>query len=177
MTNRSPSNLTLWYTQPAAQWVEALPLGNGRLGAMLSGGIAVERYQLNEETLWSGAPRDWNSPGARAALPGVRAALAAGDYEEADHRAKALQGAFTQAYQPLGDLHLAFTHGESVTGYYRDLDLDRAVTTVRYTVAGVTYTRESFVSAPADALVIRLSADQPGSISLTARSTAPIPSR
>ncbi len=180
MTQSTPSHPTLWYDQPAAQWVEALPLGNGRLGAMVFGGISAERYQLNEETLWSGAPRDWNSPGAQAALPAVRAAIAAGDHAEADRLAKALQGAFTQAYQPLGDLHLKFdhgdfTHGDQVAAYYRDLDLASAYATVRYTVDGVTYTRESFVSRPADALVIRLTADQLGAISLTATLASPHP--
>ncbi|MCB0127727.1 MAG: glycoside hydrolase N-terminal domain-containing protein, partial [Caldilineaceae bacterium] len=69
MTTTPDSHLKLWYTKPASQWVEALPLGNGRLGAMVFGGIAHERFQLNEETLWSGAPSDWNSPDAPAALP------------------------------------------------------------------------------------------------------------
>jgi alpha-L-fucosidase 2 len=177
MTQANLSTIKLWYTKPAVQWVEALPLGNGRLGAMLFGGVAEERVQLNEETLWSGAPRDWNSPGAPAALPGVREAIAAGDYAEADRRAKALQGAFTQAYQPLGDLRLDFAHGANAANYYRDLDLNHATATVRYTVDGVTYTRTSFVSAPADALIIHLTADQPGAITLTARLESPHPFR
>ncbi|MEZ4618447.1 MAG: glycoside hydrolase family 95 protein [Caldilineaceae bacterium] len=177
MTSSNDTQLKLWYTQPASQWVEALPLGNGRLGAMLFGGIAAERYQLNEETLWSGAPSDWNSPAAQAALPGVRQAILAGEYEEADRRAKALQGAFTQAYQPLGDLRLNFAHGDNVTDYVRDLDLTQATATVRYTVDGITYTRTSFLSAPHDALIIRLAADQPGALSLTARLDSPHPSQ
>jgi alpha-L-fucosidase 2 len=163
------TNLKLWYRQPAAQWVEALPLGNGRLGAMVFGGVTSERLQLNEETLWSGAPSTWNTPGAQAALPGVREAIFAGDYVEADRRAKALQGAFTQSYQPLGDLHLHFAHGDTPTAYYRDLDLDRAVATTRYTVDGVTYTRESFASAPAQALIIHLTCDQSSKLTFTAR--------
>lgn len=174
MTNSS-TPLKLWYTQPASQWVEALPLGNGCLGAMVFGGFAEEHYQLNEETLWSGAPREWNSPAALKALPGVRDAIAAGNYHEADHQAKALQGAFTQAYQPLGDLRLRFEHAMPPTLYYRDLDLETATTTVRYLCGGVTYTRQSFVSAPADALVIQLSADQAGALSLTLHLDAPHP--
>lgn len=154
------TNLKLWYRQPATQWVEALPLGNGRLGAMVFGGVTSERLQLNEETLWSGASSTWNTPNAQAALPGVREAIFAGDYAEADRRAKALQGAFTQSYQPLGDLHLHFAHDDTATAYYRDLDLDRAVSTTRYTVNGVTYTRETFISSPAQALVIHLTCDQ-----------------
>lgn len=181
MTQTQLSQHTLWYTKPAAQWVEALPLGNGRLGAMLFGGINEERYQLNEETLWSGAPRDWNSPKATVALPAVRDAVAGGDYVEADSQAKALQGAFTEAYQPLGDLYLRFDHPTAdehpVTAYYRDLDLEQAIATVRYTIDGITYSRESLVSAPADLLVIRLRASQPGALSLVARLSAPHPFR
>src|SRR5690606_1861330 len=95
--NQSP-NLNLWYRQPAAQCVEALPVGNGRLGAMVFGGVTTERLQLNEDTLWSGPAQTWNTPGAQAALPGVREAIFAGNYGEADRRAQALQGAFTQSY-------------------------------------------------------------------------------
>ncbi|MEZ4730061.1 MAG: glycoside hydrolase N-terminal domain-containing protein [Caldilineaceae bacterium] len=105
MNQSNTSNFKLWYRQPATQWVEALPLGNGRLGAMVFGGVTDERLQLNEDTLWSGPTAEWNTPGAQAALPGVREAIMAGDYVEADRRAKALQGAFTQSYQLLGDLH------------------------------------------------------------------------
>ena len=172
MTQSPTAQLKLWYRQPAAQWVEALPIGNGRLGAMIFGGVTEEKLQLNEETLWSGPGDGWNSPDAQAALPGVREAIFAGDYIEADRRAKALQGAFTQAYQPLGDLHLTFAHGGVATAYHRELDLERAVATVRYTVDGVTYTRESFVSAPHNALVVRLTADQPRSLTLRAHLTS-----
>src|SRR5215211_987034 len=100
--------LKLWYRQPAAQWVEALPIGNGRLGAMIFGGAEQERLQLNEDTLWSGTQREWDTPGAKDALVAVRRAIFAGNYTEADHLAKQLQGPFTQSYQPLGDLHLSF---------------------------------------------------------------------
>src|SRR6185503_18306799 len=93
---------------PARAWVEALPLGNGRLGAMVFGGLATERVQLNLDTLWSGAPGAWNNPGARAVLPEVRRLLFAGNYVEADSVCKKMQGPFTQSYQPLGDLYLQF---------------------------------------------------------------------
>ena len=167
--NHSTTNLKLWYRQPAAQWVEALPVGNGRLGAMVFGGIATERLQLNEDTLWSGPITTWNTPGAQAALPAVREAIFAGDYREADRRAQALQGAFTQSYQPLGDLHLHFGHAERATAYQRDLNLDSATATTRYTVNGVTYTRTVFASAPADVIMVRLTCDQPGQLTFTAR--------
>ena len=174
MNQPTTSPLKLWYRQPAAQWVEALPVGNGRLGAMVFGGVARERLQLNEDTLWSGPTSTWNTPGAQAALPGVREAIFAGDYVEADRRAKALQGAFTQSYQPLGDLHLHFAHGDAASAYYRDLDLDSAVATTQYAVDGATYTRKVFISAPAQALIVQLTCDQPGKLTFTAQIDSPL---
>jgi len=161
--------LTLSYLQPAAQWVEALPIGNGRLGAMVFGGIEAERLQLNEDTLWSGAMRDWNTPGAKPALDDVRRAIFAGHYREADEIAKQLQGPFTQSYQPLGDLRLTFAHAAAATAYQRELNLDTAITTVRYTVGDATFTREAFASAPDQAIIVRLSCDQPGQLNFTIR--------
>lgn len=161
----------LRYDRPAAAWTEALPVGNGRLGAMVFGGIAQERLQLNEETLWSGGPKDWNNPGARTVLPAVRAALFAGDPVKATELSKQMQGPYTQAYQPLGDLRLAFAGaaaGAGATGYERTLDLDRAVTTVRYTAGGATFTREVFSSFPDQVIVVRLTCDRPGKIAFTA---------
>src|ERR671917_727328 len=101
-------DLTLWYTRPAEQWVEALPIGNGRLGAMVFGGVGSERLQLNEDTLWSGGPRDWDNPHARDVLPEVRRLIAAGDYAGADSLCRQMQGLYNQSYQPLGDLRLRF---------------------------------------------------------------------
>src|SRR3954454_11621326 len=98
----------LWVAQPAGTWVEALPVGSGRLGAMIFGGVASERLQLNEDTLWSGGPRDWDNPRARAALPAVRQLIAAGEYAAADVHCRDMQGPYTQSYQPLGDLYLNF---------------------------------------------------------------------
>lgn len=164
--------LVLRYDRPAAVWTEALPVGNGRLGAMVFGGLADERLQLNEATLWSGAPKDGNNPGARAALPEVRAALFAGDFVRATELAKQMQGPFTQAYQPLGDLHLAFPVTAAVADYTRTLDLDRAVATVRYRVGSATFTREIYSSFPDQVIVVRLTCDQPGKISFTAAATS-----
>lgn len=160
-------DLTLRYTRPAARWTEALPVGNGRLGAMVFGGLAREQLQLNEATLWSGAPKDWNNPAAKEILPQVRAALLAGDHVQATALSKKMQGPYTQAYQPLGDLRLAFAGTEGATGYERSLDLDRAVATVRYTVDGATFTREVFSSFPDQVIVVRLTCDQPGRIGFT----------
>src|SRR3954467_3114781 len=100
--------LRLWYARPADRWVEALPVGNGRLGAMVYGGVETERLQLNEDTLWSGGPVDGNNPHAKEVLPVVRRLIAAGDYLAANLLCKQMQGPFVQSYQPLGDLHLHF---------------------------------------------------------------------
>ncbi|MCX6047564.1 MAG: glycoside hydrolase family 95 protein, partial [Chloroflexi bacterium] len=163
----SSPQLKLWYRQPAAQWVEALPIGNGRLGAMVFGGAEQEHLQLNEDTLWSGARREWNTPGAKAALPDLRKAIFAGNFGEADQLAKQLQGVFTQSYQPLGDLHVSVVHDGTIRDYYRDLDLDTAVATVQYRVKDTTFLREAFVSAPAQAIVLHLYCDRPGQLNFT----------
>ncbi len=164
-------DLRLWYTRPAAQWVEALPVGNGRLGAMIFGGVAVERLQLNEDTLWSGGPRDWDNPHAREVLPEVRRLVAAGDYTGADALCRQMQGLYNESYQPLGDLYLRFDGvdgtGESVD-YTRDLNLHTAIAGARYRRGDVTCTREVFASAPDQVIVVRLTCDQPGWLSFTA---------
>jgi alpha-L-fucosidase 2 len=164
----SDTATTLWYREPARVWVEALPVGNGRLGGMVFGGTATERIQLNDDTLWSGGPKEWNNPGARDVLPKVREALFAGRYREADALCRKMQGPYNQSYQPLGDLFLDFGEG-AVSDYRRDLDIDRAIATVRYSHGGVTFTREVFSSAPDQGLVVRLTADKPGSLTFIAR--------
>ena len=162
----------LRYTQPAERWVEALPVGNGRLGAMVFGGIAAEHLQLNESTLWSGGPKDWNNPGAKDVLPKVRAAIFAGDYAEAGKLCLQMQGPYNQAYQPLGDLHLDFPGTTETTAYERALDLDRAVATVRYQAGGATFTREVFSSFPDQVMVVRLTCDRPGRLTFKATLTS-----
>src|SRR5215207_6551630 len=109
MRDGDGGDLTLWYRQAAHAWTEALPVGNGRLGAMVFGGVAQERLQLNEDTLWSGSgPRDWNNPRAKDLLPEVRKLLFEGHYAEANALCQQMQGPFNEAYQPMGDLHLDF---------------------------------------------------------------------
>ncbi|KAF9108975.1 hypothetical protein BGX30_008589, partial [Mortierella sp. GBA39] len=98
--------MKLQYDKPATVWTEALPIGNGRIGAMVFGGVAEERIQLNEDTLWSGYPRDTNNPEALEVLPRVRELIRSGQYEEADRAAKGMMGAYSQSYLPLGDLHI-----------------------------------------------------------------------
>ncbi len=166
MTETS-NDLALWYARPAEQWVEALPIGNGRLGAMVFGGVGSERLQLNEDTLWSGASRDWDNPHAREVLPEVRRLVTAGDYLGADALCRQMQGPYNQSYQPLGDLHLRFDAADQFTDYRRDLDLRTAIASVRYRAGDVTFTREIFASMPDQAIVVRLTADRPGQITFT----------
>jgi alpha-L-fucosidase 2 len=157
----------LWYKQPAKQWVEALPLGNGRLGAMTFGGAEQELLQLNESTLWSGGPvRPSINPGAAAVLPQVRQALLQDqDYSRADRLARQMQGHYSESYLPLGDVRLRQDlGGQAPADYYRDLDLATATATTRFTAGGVRYERTAFVSAPDKVLVLRLTSSQQGKL-------------
>jgi alpha-L-fucosidase 2 len=155
----------LWYTKPAAQWVEALPLGNGRLGAMVFGGVAQEQIALNEDTLWSGGPRNPNNLQARELLPLVRKALAEKDYRLADDLCRQMQGPYTEAYQPLADLLVTHHHGRAeITDYVRDLDLATALATVTYRAGSAGFRRECFVSAPDQVIALRLETDAPGAL-------------
>jgi alpha-L-fucosidase 2 len=160
----------LWYRTPAEQWTDALPVGNGRLGAVVFGGVASERIGLNEETLWSGNPRDWNNPDAKNHLSIVRAmVIEKQDYHAADQECRKMQGPFNQAYEPLGDLLIDFEHGDASTGYRRSLDLDSAINTVSYAAQGVRFTRETFASAPDQVIVVRLAAGKHGALNCTVR--------
>ena len=168
--------LSLWYRRPAKEWLEALPVGNGRLGAMVFGGVARERLQLNEDTLWAGGPYDPTNADALAALPEARRLIFDGRYQDAEKligermMAKPLR---QMPYQPLGDLLLDFPEVKSVSAYRRDLDLDSATARVTYTADGVRFTREVF-SSPADqVIIVRLSADRPGQVSFRAGMRTP----
>jgi alpha-L-fucosidase 2 len=166
--------LKLWYSRPAGPWVEALPIGNGRLGAMVFGGVQTERLQLNEDSLWSGGPSEWNNPKAREALAQVRRLIAEGKYVEADRAAYGMEGKYTESYLPLGNLVLAFEHGDVSRGYRRELDLRTAITSTSYRAGAVTYTREAFASYPDQVVVMRLTADQAGALSFVARLDSPL---
>lgn len=168
--------MKLQYDKPATVWTEALPIGNGRIGAMVFGGVAEERIQLNEDTLWSGYPRDTNNPEALEVLPRVRELIRSGQYEEADRAAKGMMGAYSQSYLPLGDLHIELKQeGEaSFTGYKRELDLAEGITRVEYTVRGVVYTREMFVSHPDQVLVVRLTSSEAGKLNFRASLSSPL---
>jgi len=160
-------NLALWYETPAKQWVDALPIGNGRLGAMVFGGgpngdPEQELLQLNEDTLWSGVPRDGNNLDAKNHLQEIRqAVLEHHDYHRADELCQKMQGLFAEAYQPLGNLQISFRRSGDVTSYRRELDLDTACTRTEYVSEGVKFRREVFVSAPDQVLVFQVSVDKP----------------
>jgi alpha-L-fucosidase 2 len=154
-------SMTLWYDEPASAWTEALPIGNGRLGAMVFGDPASERVQLNESTFWSGGPSRNDNPNALGALSQVRELIFAGQYTQAETlinqnmTASTLHGSM---FQPIGNLVLSFPDHDEATNYHRELDLTRALVTVRYDAGGVTYTREAFASQPDQVVVVRLSA-------------------
>ena len=169
------SDLKLWYSKPARNWNEALPIGNGRLGAMVFGKAKEELIQLNEETLWSGGPVNSNpNPGAAKYLPKIREALFAENYKEAESLSKMMQGPFTESYEPLGDLILKYDFQGEATDYYRDLDIATAIATTRFKVNGVEYLREQFVSAPDQVIVIRLAASQKGALNFVASTQSPL---
>jgi len=166
-------DMKLWYRQPAQEWVEALPIGNGRLGAMVFGGIQHERIQLNEDSVWSGEPVEQDKPGAAQYLADARQLLFDGKYAEAEKlvtekmMGRRLEGG-THAYQTLGDLELIFETQEEVSDYRRELDLDSAIAQVSYRVGDAIFTREVFSSAVAQAIVVRLTCDKPHALTFDA---------
>jgi alpha-L-fucosidase 2 len=167
------SPLELWYRQPASLWVEALPVGNGHVGAMIFGGTAHERLQFNEHTVWNGEPHDYSHPGASKYLNEIRQLLFDGKQKEAEDLAmkEFMSVPIRQrAYQAFGDLLLDFPNvpDTGVSGYRRSLDLDTATGKVDFACNGVTYRREIFASNPANLILMRLTASKPGSISFTA---------
>ena len=172
--------MTLWYRYPAKWWTEAVPVGNGRLGAMVFGGVERERIQLNEDTLWSGGPQDADNPVALEHLEQVRELLHDGKFAEAQRLAIETMvckdlGSNTGgsahvpygSYQTLGDLRFEFRHPSELAGYRRELDLDTAIAGVRYRTGEVRFTREVFASAPDQVLVARFTCEKPGMISFT----------
>ncbi|MAF09174.1 alpha-L-fucosidase [Candidatus Poribacteria bacterium] len=168
-------DLTLRYDDDADEWVEALPIGNGRLGAMVFGRTATERVQFNEDTVWAGEPHDYAHEGAAAHLPEIRRLLREGRQREAEELAlrEFMSVPLGQMpYQPVGDLWLGFGH-DDVTDYERTLDLQQALTRVTYLAGGVRWTREAFATAPGRAIVMRIAADEPGAVSFTARLDSP----
>ncbi len=162
----------LFYTKPADVWEEALPIGNGRLGAMVFGGVGQEHLQMNEDSVWYGGPMDRVNPDALPNLAELRSLILDGRIAEAERLARLAFTATPESqrqYEPLGDLLLTMGHGDSVVEEYtRTLDIAQAVCTVRYRLGGVTYTRTTIASAPDGCLALRLEADRPGALSFEA---------
>ncbi|HEX2474328.1 MAG TPA: glycoside hydrolase family 95 protein, partial [Lacipirellulaceae bacterium] len=179
----SNDELVLWYEKPAAEWVEALPIGNGRLGAMIFGGFDTERIQFNDNTLFTGKPHDYAHEGASKYLPVLRKLLFEGKQQEAHELAnREFMSVSTrdgnrlirqEKYQPFGDLLIVFPGHGGATDYRRDLDIERAVASVEYKAGGVKFRRELFASRPNDAIVMRIAADQPGKLGFRARLETP----
>lgn len=156
------SQWKLRYQQPATNWNHALPIGNGRLGAMVFGGVPEDVLQLNEDTLWSGYPRDTGNPKALESLPKVRQLLFAREYAAATEATRAIQGPFSQSYLPLGYLRLKQESVQQYSDYALELDLDAAMVRSRYRVGRASYLREMFVSVPAQLLVVRIRVENGG---------------
>lgn len=161
--------MKMLYHLPAKVWTEALPIGNGSMGAMVFGGVESEQVSLNEDTLWSGGPRQWDNANAKDTLPAVRQLIRQEEYEAADALSKRMMGPYTQSYQPLGDIHLVFRHGDLAKRYERTLDLSTGLAHVKFQIGNVNFTREVFTSFPDQVLVMRLEASVPGKLSFTAR--------
>ncbi|HYW78383.1 MAG TPA: glycoside hydrolase family 95 protein, partial [Thermoguttaceae bacterium] len=174
MADQGP--MVLWYDQPAEKWTEALPIGNGRFGAMVFGGTDAERIQFNDDTLWVGEPHDYSHDGAAEYLPAIRKLL----FEDKQSDAQKLAGEHFMSvplrqipYQPFGDLTLTFAGHDEATAYRRELNIDRAVSTVSYKVGGVTFTRETIASHPDDLIAVRITADKKGQVTFDVNLLSP----
>lgn len=175
--SQNNSNLKLWYKQPSGtKWENAMPIGNGRLGAMIYGNVEKEIIQLNEHTVWSGSPNRNDNPEAFAALPEIRKMIFEGNHKEAEklaNKAIITKKSHGQMFQPVGNLNLTFEGHEKYTDYYRDLDIEKAISKTSYVVNGITYTREALASFADRVIVIRLSTNKIGSLSFTANYSSP----
>ena len=178
LTAQNETLLKLWFNRPAVQWVEALPLGNGRLGAMVFGNPSQEKIQLNEITVWAGQPNRNDNRDAKEALPKVRQLIFDGKYKEAQdlvNQKFISRNSQGMPYQTVGNLTLLFPGHENFTNYYRELNLETAVTTTHYDVGGVTYKREVYASFPDQVIIVRVAASKPGKIIFTASLNRPAP--
>ena len=164
----------LWYRRPARAWEEALPIGNGRIGAMVFGGAEEERLALNEDTLWSGYPKDKNNPEAKEHLKSVRDKIKAGEIAAAEEETnRFLLGQWTESYLPLGDLLLEMQGAGEISDYRRSLDIRTGLSRTEFVQGGVRFVRTAFVSYPAQALVVRVEAEG-GTFSLRASLESPL---
>lgn len=174
---QSGNEMKLWYNQPSGNtWENAVPVGNGRLGAMVYGNVEEEILQLNEHTVWSGSPNRNDNPLALAALPELRRLIFEGKQKEAEQLANKViisKRSHGQMFQPVGNLHLLFPEHKNYTNYYRELDIEKAISKTTYTVESVTYTRETLASFSDQVIVVRLTATKPGNISFVAKGSTP----
>jgi len=172
----SQRDMLLWYRQPAQKWLEAMPLGNGYMGAMVFGGIDQERIALNESSFWSGHPHDYNDTNAISYFPQIRDLVFAGKFQEAEKMADdhffGIPKA-QQAYEPIGNLLLNFEGVEHARDYVRQLDMETGVATINYRVGDALLTRKVFMSYPDRVLIVHISGDKPGRVSVQARLKSP----
>ena len=171
--SQEKSGLKLWYKNSAGTtWESALPVGNGRLGAMVFGNVEQETIQLNEHTVWSGSPNRNDNPDALASLPEIRQLIFDGKQKEAEQLASKViisKRSHGQMFQPVGSLHLLFDGHDDYKNYYRELDLDSAVARTSYSVGDVMYTREVYTPFTEHVVAVRLTANKPGQISFTSK--------
>lgn len=178
MLSAHAQNLKLWYQQPAKTWVEALPVGNSSMGAMVYGGTSREELQLNEETLWGGGPYRNDNPKALESLAEVRNLIFSGKTMDAQNLIDQTfyTGRNGMPYQTIGSLIIEAPGHEKAKNYYRDLDLERAVATTRYQVNGVNFQREVFASFPDRVIIVRFTADKPGELNFKVSYDSPLQS-
>jgi alpha-L-fucosidase 2 len=162
-------NLELLYNKPSKEWTDALPIGNGSLGAMIFGGVETETLQLNEDTLWSGSKQDWECPDAKEILGQIRELVKEKQYVKADLLSKSIMGPYTESYMPLGSIKLIFEHGNLYSNYRRTLDLENGLANVEYSVGDVVYTREIFASYPDQVICMRLKSSKQGTLTFHAK--------
>src|SRR6478736_3738435 len=173
------ASLKLWYNKPSGDiWENALPLGNGHLGAMVYGNVEKETIQLNEHTVWSGSPNRNDNPDALSSLAEIRQLIFDGKQKEAEQLANKViitKKSHGQMFEPVGSLHLEFNGHNNYTNYYRELDIEKAVAKTSYVVGDVTYTREVLTSFHDRVIVVYLTASKPKSISFKATFSTPQP--
>lgn len=177
--SQNKPGLKLWYNQPSgATWENALPIGNGRLGAMIYGNVSTEIIQLNEHTVWSGSPNRNDNPLVKDSLAAIRQLIWDGKQKEAEGMANRIilsKGSHGQMFQPVGELRLAFSGHDKYADYYRELDIEKAIAKTTYTVNGITYRREVLASLPDRVIAIHLTASKPRSLSFAAFYSTPLP--
>src|SRR5690606_1226174 len=149
-------------------------VGNGRLGGMVFGGVGVDRLAVNDDTLWSGGPSEWNNPGAREALAEVRSLVAQGRFAEADAASKRMMGPYTQSYMPAGEIQVTSDHGDVAAAYRRTLDLAAGIATVTYRQGDATFTRTCLASFPDDVLAVHHACSRPGLLRLSIGAASPL---